>query len=130
MLENIAQNMLALCQPTVEDPLCCFGRFHIFATLKEKVSQQNLLLLLPNLHFLKLNATPQKTLTTHGGIQDADLSMKDPDDLSLDRDELSHSGADVAVANFANSLTTTDIWTKDTSAHGTTSICNGHQRTK
>ena len=82
------------------------------------------------LHHMKVNATPQKTLTTHGGIQDADLSTKDPDHLRLDRDELFHSGADVAAANLATSVTTTDISTKDTNAHGTISLFNGHQRTK
>ena len=106
------------------------ARVHI-AAIKEKVNRQRLPPPdLPNLHHMKVNATPQKTPTTHGRIQDADLSTKDPDHLSLDRDELFHSGADVAGANLATSLTTTDIWTKHTSAHGTISICNGHQRTK
>ena len=107
------------------------ARVHIFATLEEKVRHQHLLLLLlPNLHVLKLNATPQKTLTNQRGTLDADLSAQDPDHLSLDRDELFHSGADVAVVNLVISLTTTIMWTNPTSVHGTISICNGHQRTK
>ena len=102
------------------------ARVHIFATLEEKVRHQHLLLLLlPSLHLLKLNATPQKNLTTHYGILDADRSARTPDHLSLDKDELFHSGADAVTSDSATS------WTLLlSSAHGTITLLNGHQRPK
>ena len=106
------------------------ARVHI-AAQKEKVNRQYLPLpFLPNLQYMKVDATPQETLTIQRGTLDADLSNQDPDHLSLDRDELFHSGADVAVVNFVISLTTIILLTNPTSVHGTITICNGHQRTK